>query len=309
MLLVASMNGRVGISAAMEVLRRGGSALDAVETGIRLVEANADDHSVGVGGTPNLLGEVELDASIMEGASLRAGAVAAVHGYPYPISIARQVMERLPFAFLVGEGAELFAAECGFERAELLTEEARRLWQERLARMLTPEQCAELIRRRGTLEATAALVEDIRRGHGTTNLIALDGGGLLASGVSTSGLGLKYPGRVGDSPIIGAGNYADNRYGAATCTGYGEMAIRAGTARSVVVYVKMGMSLADAAGEAIRDLRSVALPWPGGMNVIAADPWGGHCGASTRPGETYLYMTEDMAEPAVAPRRHIPLDG
>ncbi len=307
MLVIASENGGVGLPAAMEVLRQGGSALDAVEVGIRYVESNPDDHSVGLSGLPNLLGEVELDASIMDGATLRTGAVAAVQGYEHPISIARQVMERLPYVLLVGEGAELFAMECGFERRELRTEESLHIWQERLERILSPALFARLIRRQGIIEATEALVEDVKGGHGTTNLIAIDGQGNMASGVSTSGLGLKYPGRVGDSPIIGAGNYADNRYGAVTCTGYGEMAIRAGTARSVVLYMKMGLSLEEAVAEGMRDLRDLSVPWLRGMNLIAVDKGGRHYGASSREGVMYTYMTEEMREPAVAPRIYIPL--
>jgi beta-aspartyl-peptidase (threonine type) len=132
-LIVASANGRVGIVEAMECLRRGGSALDAVEVGVRAVESNPNDHSVGLGGLPNMLGEIELDASIMDGRTLAAGAVGALKGYEHPISVARKVMEELPHVFLVGEGAERFAAEMGFPRVELLTEEARRIWQDRLA--------------------------------------------------------------------------------------------------------------------------------------------------------------------------------
>lgn len=308
MLVVASANGSVGLVQAMEILRRGGSAVDAVETGICFVESNAADASVGIGGTPNLLGEVELDASIMDGATLRSGAVAAVKGYEHPISIARQVMERLPFVLLVGEGAEMFAADLGFQKRDLWTEERLQNWQERLRRVLTPEMLTQLIRRHGTIAAMEAVVEEVKRGHGTTNLIAVDAAGHMASGVSTSGLPLKYPGRVGDSPIIGAGNYADNRYGAATCTGNGEMAMRAVTAHSVIMYLKMGMSLAEAGAAAMRDLRHLSLPWQGQMNLIAVDRAENHWGASTLPGGTYIYMTERMNEPAVAERAYIPLE-
>lgn len=307
MLVVSSENGGIGLPEAMAVLRRGGSAVDAVEAGIRPVESNAQDTSVGLGGTPNLLGEVELDASIMDGSTLRSGAVAAVHGYEHPISIARQVMEKLPFVLLVGEGAEMFAADCGFTRRELLTEERRRNWEERLTRSLSPEMLVRLIRRQGTIEATIALLEEIKRGHGTVNLIAVDSKGNIASGVSTSGWGLKYPGRVGDSPIIGAGNYADSRYGAATCTGYGEMAIRAATAHSVVFYLKTGLPLAEAGRRAMEDLRDLPMALSGRMNLIAVNSAGEHWGASTHSGGKYLYMTEEMDEPVAVERVHIPL--
>ena len=116
MIVVASANGRVGIGAAIEILRAGGSALDAVETATRLVEANPEDHTVGYGGYPNLLGEVELDASIMDGRTLSAGAVGGLKGFKHPISVARRVMEDLPHVLLVGEGAARFAREIGWPR-------------------------------------------------------------------------------------------------------------------------------------------------------------------------------------------------
>src|SRR3712207_4459709 len=122
MIVVASANGRVGIGRAMEVLRAGGSALDAVEAGTRLVEDNPEDHTVGYAGLPNLLGEVELDASIMDGRTLATGAVAALQGYANPISVARRVMTDLPHVLLAGAGAARFAGECGFQPTDLLTE-------------------------------------------------------------------------------------------------------------------------------------------------------------------------------------------
>lgn len=308
MIVVASDNGKQALPLAMAHLCNGATAIEAVEVGIRWVEDNREDHSVGRGGSPNLLGEVELDASIMDGATLRTGAVAAMRGYPHPISVARQVMERLPFVFLVGEGAEQFAAECGFNRSQMLTRERFQDWQARLQRMLSPAQYARLIRGEGLLEATQALIKEVKKGHGTTNLIAVDGEGNIAAGVSTSGLALKFPGRVGDSPMIGAGNFADNRYGAVTCTGYGEMAIRAGTARSVIAYIKMGLSLTEAAAEAMRDLDVLDLPWPGRMNLIAVGPDQTHCGVSGRENDTYVFMTDEMEAPESRRRTVIPLE-
>src|SRR5512143_458678 len=125
MIIIASQNGAVGIHQAMEVLRTGGSVLDALDTGIRLVEDNLADLWVGTSGMPSILGEVELDASIMNGSDLTAGAVGCVKGFPNPISIARKVMEKLPHVFLVGEGAERFAAEMGFQKDDLSTAETR----------------------------------------------------------------------------------------------------------------------------------------------------------------------------------------
>lgn len=129
MIIIGSSNGSVGIAAGWDILQAGGSALDAVEAATRLVEDNPHDHSVGYGGYPNLLGEVELDASIMDGTTLRAGAVGALKGYRYAISVARRVMEDLPHVILVGEGAMRFAAEIGMQRENLLTEHAEKAWR------------------------------------------------------------------------------------------------------------------------------------------------------------------------------------
>src|SRR6185437_8369158 len=132
-IMIASERGEVGLAAGMDLLRVGKSAMDAVEAAVRVVEANEADHYVGVGGLPNLLGVVELDASIMEGATRRAGAVAAVTGFPHPISIARAVCDRLPqHLLLVGAGAEQFADEVGIKRGETLTVEAMQMWREGL---------------------------------------------------------------------------------------------------------------------------------------------------------------------------------
>ncbi|MGH2584553.1 MAG: N(4)-(beta-N-acetylglucosaminyl)-L-asparaginase [Dehalococcoidia bacterium] len=308
MIVVASANGRVGIEEAVSVLRRGGTALDAVEAGTRLVEDNLDDHSVGSAGLPNLLGEVELDASIMDGRTLATGAVAAIKGYPNPVSIARRVMTELPHVLLAGEGAGRFAAESGFETAELLTEETRRIWRERLEGKVPESYGPGDIAYLDRMRELVTLTTDPEKVAGTVNFIARDRDGAIASAVSTSGWAWKYPGRVGDSPIIGAGNYCDNRYGAATCTGRGEMAIRASTARSVVLYLKAGMSLHDALAEAMRDLWPLEDPYYGGMNIVAVDAAGNHAAAANRPA-TYIYMTGEMDTYAEAPRTVIPRPG
>jgi beta-aspartyl-peptidase (threonine type) len=287
------------------VLKQGGSAIDAVEVGIRMVEDNAEDHSVGLGGYPNLLGEVELDAGIMDGRSLAAGGVGAMRACQNPISVARQVMERLPHVFLVGPGAERFAAEMGFEACDLGTEEALKTWRERLLVDMTAEQVAHLAER-PDLWRWVEIATDPQRTKGTVNFIAQDGAGDICAGVSTSGWAWKYPGRVGDSPIVGAGLYADNRYGAATCTGMGEMAIRAGTARSFVLYLKMGMSLSEAGRQAMQDLDDLGGRYLGGMSFIALDASGRHAGFSNGDGGRYLAMTSDMEQPEEIERTYVP---
>jgi beta-aspartyl-peptidase (threonine type) len=269
-LIVASDNGMPGMERAAQILRQGGAALDAVEEAARLVESNALDDSVGLGGLPNVLGQVELDASIMDGCTLAAGAVGALKGYEHPISVARCVMERTPHVLLVGEGAGRFAAEMDFALSELLTEDARRKWQETLGQLVTGAQFDHIADRRELLPVVQQLVQ-AQLQHGTVNFLARDQRGNIASAVSTSGWPYKYPGRLGDSPIIGAGNYADNRYGAAACTHYGELAIRVGTSRSVVLYMKMGMTIQEACQEAMRDLQPLLDTHGGAMTIVAMD--------------------------------------
>ena len=302
MLLVGSDNARVGFDDGMRILRRGGRALDAVEATIRRVEANPADHSVGLGGLPNITGEVELDASVMDGRTLEAGAVCAVRGYPHVISLARQVMARLPHVLVAGTGAERLARELGMPKKKLLTAPARKV----TGRLGRRGRLIDRVRAATRDPEIAASTQDY---FGTVNAIAIDRRGDIASGVSTSGWAWKYPGRVGDSPIIGAGNYADNRYGACACTGYGEMAIRSSTAHSVVLYMKMGRSLERAAREGMTDLRRLTVPFPPRMNLVAVSARGGHVGLTTvTTGEVrYAYQTGRMDAPATRPRLVIPL--
>jgi beta-aspartyl-peptidase (threonine type) len=287
------------------VLRAGGTALDAVEAGVRLVESNPDDHSVGYSGYPNLLGEVELDASIMDGATLAAGAVGALKGYEHAISVARKVMEELPHCFLVGEGAARFARELGFEGKDLLTDEAMRVY-EQILQDKVPEVYGQRAKYLDSIRRFVKIAADPEKPNETVNFIARDGQGNIACAVSTSGWAWKYPGRLGDSPVIGAGNYADNRYGAAACTGRGEMAIRCGTARSIVLYMKMGLSLEAAGREAFADLDRLVDPFAGSMNSIAMAHDGRHAAFTNTEGATYIYMDEMMEEPCEAPRIYVP---
>jgi beta-aspartyl-peptidase (threonine type) len=297
--IIGTANSRDMLHAGAEILRKGGSAIDAVEAAIRLVEANPNDTSVGLGGIPNLLGEVELDASIMDGKTLRTGAVGAVKGYLHVISIARKVMEVTPHVMLVGEGAGLFAGKMGFKRQDLSTLESRAAYKAFLEQSYHKEQGV------GTRQWYASYDLDFGlrnwydkltdKQHGTVNVMALDANGDMCTGVSTSGTAYKFPGRLGDSPIIGAGNYCDNRYGAAACTGRGELAIRLSTARSIVSYLEAGMSLKDACVRAMRNVN--ALHDKGSMNCVAMDNKGNTMSASVNRESIHHYMDVDMAEP------------
>ncbi len=306
--VVASANGIVGIGAALDVLKRGGSAISAVEAGIKLVEDNPLDHTVGYAGLPNLLGEVELDASIMDGRTRAAGAVGAFKDYPYAISVARKVMEELPHCFLVGEGARRFAREMGFEAKELLTDVAEEKWK----RMMD-EHAPELSRGRDAymdrIRDFVRLTRDPERPNETVNFIALDSRGSLCCGVSTSGWAWKYPGRVGDSAVIGAGNYADDRWGACACTGRGELAIRAATARSVVLYLSQGMSLPQAGERALEDLYQLEDAYFGPVSLIVMNPRGEHVAMSIADDMEYVYQDGEMMEPKKLGRHHVPRPG
>lgn len=284
--------------------------MDAVETAVRAAEANEADHYVGVGGLPNLLGEVELDASIMDGKTRRAGAVAAVTGFPHPISIARAVCDRLPqHLLLVGAGAERFADEAGIARGRTLTDEARQLWRDGLEPAgLDAVQAqhgeGEVAYRRQVIERLAAMAPPSGP-WGTVNVLALDAAGNLAVGVSTSGYPWKYPGRVGDSAVIGAGNYCDNRVGAAACTGRGELAIRASTARCVLLALQAGRGPADACAVALAETAELPDEYRSPLQALCLTPDGRHGGASTRPGSTYSVMTAGDDNYRIEERRQI----
>ncbi len=297
-MVMGSANAGVGLQAGVDVLRAGGSAIDASIAAVKCVESNLEDSGVGTGGVPNLLGVVELDATIMDGTTLAAGAVGAIRNYPHPIEIARKVMDLTPHVMLVGEGAELFAEKHGFETSNLLTPESEALWRKRIK----GEGESESNLYGDQYDMYMSTVRDWttklhERIFGTTNVIVRDAAGNIACAVSTSGWGFKWPGRLGDSPVIGAGNYADTRYGAAACTGRGEMAIRACTAHSVVFYMKMGMSLDEALTAAMKDLADQVDPYAERMNVmniVAMDAEGNVNAASTAEGSAFVYQTTEM---------------
>lgn len=255
MIVVTNNEGTSGVPETARCLGRGQGVLDAIEAGIRLVESDENVRTVGRGGWANLLGEVELDAAVMDGTALRTGAVGALKGFLHPVSVARQVLERLPHELLVGEGAARFAKEIDAEQGELLVPRAAAAW-----RKWFDNEVSEADRARWPDVALAEYCRhaiDPEVGRDTTVFIAIDKKNNVASGTSTSGWGWKYPGRLGDTPIIGAGSYADSRYGACACTGAGEMAIRCATARSVVLYMKAGMRVEQAVLEAANDMSAL----------------------------------------------------
>ncbi len=297
--IIGTRNARDMLHFGAEILRGGGSAMDAVEAAVNAVEENPLDTSVGLGGIPNLLGVIQLDASMMDGRTLRTGAVAAVEGYVNAISISRKVMEVSPHVLLVGPGAELFAKTMGFKRTELQTETSRSIYESFLKDafdgMEEGPRKASLVDSVKTYNLREWYEKLSEEHHGTVNVMAMDARGDICSGVSTSGLALKFPGRVGDSPIIGAGNYCDNRFGAAACTGRGELTIRLCTARTIIGYMENGMNLRRAVTKAMNDV--IALKETGGISCLAFNKRGNTISASTRGESIHYYMGVDSEEP------------
>ncbi|MEW5816595.1 MAG: isoaspartyl peptidase/L-asparaginase, partial [Spirochaetota bacterium] len=257
------------------------------------------------GGYPNILGQIELDASIMNGRTLAAGAVAGLKRCIHAISVARKVMEELPHILLVGEGADRFAEEMGFSKEEPLTDEIRNSYRQTLKNKLSLND--KEISGVKNLRELVRITSDPQRSTETVNFLALDDSGDIASGTSTSGWAWKYPGRVGDSAMIGSGNYADNRYGAATCTGRGEMSIRAGTARAVMLYIKMGMTVREACHEAMDELSGLKDPYFGWVDIIFLSPAGDVYGVTWKKESSIYYMNQDMKQPEKKPKERIPI--
>ncbi len=297
MLLLAGDYLNSGTAIAWDALRAGASGLEAMRLGIRAVEANVEDWSVGRGGYPNALGEVELDAGVMEGRTRRSGAVGGLRGFLHPIEVAYAVMERLPHVLLVGEGAARFADEIAALGGDLLTDHMRGEYAAWRAKRVRPDGVFDLIE-------AARTSSDPGRKDETTVYLTQDAQGEIAVATSTSGWAWKYPGRLGDTPVAGAGFYADNRYGAAACMGKGELAIRTGLARQTIMRMQMGRTVEEAAHEALRDV--LALPDVGDaeLQLHVIDALGGHCVAFIGPEKAgdwhYAYTATDGD---AAPRR------
>ncbi|NHN27625.1 N(4)-(beta-N-acetylglucosaminyl)-L-asparaginase [Flavobacterium jejuense] len=217
--------------AAWEILKSDGRALDAVEAGVKIPEGDPNERSVGFGGRPDRDGRVTLDSCIMDEFS-NIGSVAALEHIKHPISVARAVMEKTPHVMLVGEGALQFALSEGFQKENLLVEASEKEWKEWL---------------KTSAYKPIANIEN----HDTIGMIALDAHGNLSGACTTSGMAYKMHGRVGDSPIIGAGLYVDNEIGAATATGHGEEVIRIAGCHLVVELMRQGKSPQKACEEAV----------------------------------------------------------
>jgi len=297
MIVIANSEGHPGIALSAEQLQQGKDGLRAIVEGIKLVELDPTVRTVGYGGWPNVLGDMELDASVMDGNSLRTGAIGALQGYLHPVEVAYRVMEDLNHEILVGEGAARFAAEINAVAGDNLIEDSKRVWWEKLEQSMTPEERAAWPNI--PLAGLSNNATDPERVRDTTVFLSLDGQDKISAATSTSGWAWKYPGRLGDSPIIGAGSYADSRYGACACTHTGEMTIRCATSAAVVLYMKMGMSLDAAVYEAIEDLKYLKDGYTEGVTIHAIDKHGNHKVVSLNcPGPIkYWIWQTGMAEP------------
>ena len=309
-IIAGTIRADVGLPKGIKLLIEGKSALDAIEETIKIVEDNEDDWTVGTGGLPNLLGEVELDASIMDGETLRAGAVAGIKRHKNPISIARKIMENTPHVLLVGEGADQFADVMGFEEAILLTENSKDLHRDFLdskgilEKSYDTEQTLKTKKR--YFRSFEKMVQDtdlmewykkyMETKLGTVNILAKDQQGNICCGVSTSGLSFKFPGRAGDSPIIGAGNYADKRYGAAACVGMGELVMRLLLARIAVYELSKGATAEEAAVNAIKSMKDLA-PDKGSVSILVMDKEGTVAAACNWKNYYYWIATSDEPTP------------
>lgn len=239
-IVISSANGMQAVAKAMEIMRTGADALDAVIAGVNLVEDDPKDTSVGYGGLPNEDGVVELDAAVMHGPTHRAGGVASIRNIKNPSKVAKMVMERTDHVLIVGEGALRFAKAHGFKEEDLLTDESRAAWlkwKENLSReddWLPPHTEKDT--------GLGGLFEPFFRHTGTIHCSGIDQKGNISCVTTTSGLAYKIPGRVGDSPIIGAGLYCDNAVGAAGSTGRGEANLINCSSMLVVEFMRQGKS-------------------------------------------------------------------
>lgn len=288
MLLIANYEGRSGTDITVELLKQKENGLHAIIEGIKIVEANPEIHTVGMSSWPNILGELQLDASVMDGTTRRTGSVGAIRGFLHPVEIAYRIMTDINHEILVGEGAERFAHEIGAITNKNETDVSIKAWHKHLEHVLNDTQKAEFPNTR-LLDIKSEAI-DPEKMFDTTVYLSIDHEKRISSATSTSGWGWKYPGRLGDSPIIGAGSYADSRYGACACTHTGEMSIRAGTARSVVLYLKMGLSVADAVYEAARDLADLETGYLDEVTIHAVDKNGNYKVVGLNSSEEIRYV-------------------
>jgi L-asparaginase / beta-aspartyl-peptidase len=303
------------IEKAYSILEQGGSAVEAVVSLIEMVELDPNVHDVGYNGFPNILGEAELDASIMVGNTRKSGSVVGIKHYRNPIRLAAMVLERLPYDMLTGESAEKFAQILGLQPHEsMYDEEIRGAYEDFIKNRTFDFVEGEHANVRGfKKEGFLSYVinnknlfdlydEFIINHHGTVDAIALDQQGQLVSGVSTSGLAFRMPGRVSDSARIGAGNYA-SEFGGAGCTGVGELTVALGLTK-VAVSLLETHDVSHATYEAIEQANRFMIQQnrQGPLNIIAMTREGKVAGCSNTGGErSFLFRSNKVSEPQFIP--------
>lgn len=264
---------------------------DVLENCLRELEENESIDAVGYGGAPNILGDMELDASFMDGNSRSVGAVGAVQNF-LPIKIARRLMQARLHTLLVGSGAERFASDCGLKSDLTLAPAQHRKWEQNIKPLLDGHGSR-------LLDLVAQLTTTSRTGpFDTIIMVASDGEGISCAS-STSGWPWKHPGRLGDAPIPGAGFYVDSRFGWCGCTHTGEMVMRTGIARYVVAQLELGKSVHEAVENAVKDLANLTEGLIGGITIHAIDRNGNACVVAVNvPNKVhYWYWSETMARP------------
>ena len=269
--------------AAWKVLVNGGHSLDAVETGVRMPEGDPNIITVGKGGIPDASGKVTLDACIMDEKG-RAGSVTYLQHIVHPVSVARLVMEKTPHVMLSGKGALKFALENGFKKEKLLTSERKKHWKE--------------WKKENAKFSNKINIENINEdNHDTIGMLAIDKDGRLSGACTTSGMGYKLPGRVGDSPIIGAGLFVDGEVGGAVATGTGELVMKTLGTFLVVELMRNGMSPQQACEEAVRRIVQ-KIPDYGKHQIgyLALNTKGENGSFCIRPGFNYALKTADQTE-------------
>ena len=258
---------------ALRILKEGGSGLDAVEYGVRIIEADPDNTSVGMGGLPDRTGKVTLDACIM-GPDGNCGAVCMLEDIKHPISVARMVMENTEHVMLASAGAKEFALNMGFKKENLLTKKSKKLWKE--------------------WKETAAYKPIVNvENHDTIGMLAMDANGDIFGSCTTSGLAYKKRGRIGDSPIIGAGLFIDNEVGGAVATGLGESIIKVAGAAIIVELMRHGYSPLEACKEAINRIKSKEDVSNIQVGFLAMNKGGEVGSASIHKGFNYAHTIND----------------
>ncbi|XP_045204023.2 N(4)-(Beta-N-acetylglucosaminyl)-L-asparaginase-like [Mercenaria mercenaria] len=282
-LILTTWGYRDAVQAGWDVIKNGHAAIDAVEATGHSCEMAQCRHTVGFGGSPDESGETTLDAMIMDGASHNVGGVGGLRRIKQAISVARKVLDNTDHSLLVGEAATQFAVEMGFKEENLTTPYSEQLWkswrnnncQPNFRENVSPDprkSCGPYHPIRSSQVIDKYMKNVDRNNHDTIGIIAMDAKGNIASGASTNGLKYKIPGRVGDSPIAGAGSYAENNVGAAACTGNGDIMMRFLPSHTAVTLMRAGLSAQESADVAVKTIQQKYPDFKGA--VVAADAMG-----------------------------------